>query len=449
MITPSNHDTCYDVYCYGEIGRSGFEETVIDNIKDSFKLSPDYKNVYIIEDSSKEQEFLHDVDISNSHGLPIYGAWVFEGNEDRKTTGRKYIQMYPYDIPILQKGDYVCFDFYLRGKKSTWLVTALDSKSLYEQTGSIMMCTNELRFYNEYGKLIQIPCVFNDDINSEKNIALANMLYINGIVTIYLQLNEDSKQIHPNQRFLFGQPGNWTSFKVVSVGVNNFMNEVYSDDKTAHLMELTIEASYVNELADDLVLGIADANVFNLAVDITSITNIVGSTAQLKVELYRNGEPYNFPVTWESEDEEIADVDQNGLVTMISEGQTNIKVYMTDNENVSFTIPVEVLPVDVTPPVVKDIVVYPSDGDNFGILQGATQNFSCNMYVDGQAQLNGFDFTLDTDIPSSSYKFEVIDKNHFKVKNIKANHYDCLNITCTDKENGEKKTMKIKLKGAW
>lgn len=449
MISPNKHQTCYDAHCFGDIGRNGFRDTVIDNVKASFELSPDYKDVYIVEDSSKQQEFLHDDNMANSHGLPMYGAWVYEGNEDRKTTGRKYIQMCPYDVPILQKGDYVCFDFYLRGKKSTWLVTALDSKEYYEQVGSMMLCTNELRFYNEYGKLLKIPCVFNDDINSEKNVALANMLYINGIVTIYLQLNEDSQQIHPNQRFLFGQPGNWTAFKVVSVGVNNFMNEVFWDDKSAHLMELTIEASYVNELTDDLVLGVADANVFNLSVDISSITNKVGFETQLQAELYRNGVPYSLPLQWKSENEDIATVDENGLVKLVGEGQTVITVYMVDNESVYYNIAVDVVPDDITPPVVQDIVIYPSDGNKFGILQGSKQVFSCYMYVDGIEQNNAFDFTLDTEVPKSSYGFAVVDDNHFVVENKRMNNHSHLKVTCTDRVSGASKIIDIKLKGAW
>lgn len=449
MISPNKHEICYDVYCYGDIGRNGFDETVTDNIKDSFELSPDYKSIFIIPDSSKEQEFLHDVDVTNTYGLPTYGAWVYEGNEDRKVSGRKYIQMYPYEVPILRQGDYVCFNYHLRGTKSTWLVTALDSQAIYEQIGSIQLCTNELRFYNEYGKLIRVPCVLTDSINSEKNIALANLKYINGITTLYLQMNSDSQQIKPNQRFLFGRPGNWTAFRVVSVGVDNFLNEIFWDSNTSHLMELTLEASYVNELTDDLELGIADANKFNLTVDIESITNIVGTTSQLNAELYRNGEPYSLPLIWSTENEEIATVDEGGLVSLIGEGNTVIKVSMKDNSDVFAAISVTVLADGGTLPNISDIVIYPSDGDTFGILQGNTQKFSCNMFVDGEPNNEQFDFSVDTDIPPSKFKFSIIDGNNFEVKNIKMDNYGKLSVTCTDKTNGSSKKIDIILKGAW
>lgn len=449
MKIPSKHDTCYDVYCYGDIGRNGFDETVIDNVADSFTLSPDYKKVYIIPDSSKEQEFLHDIDMEKSYGLPTYDAWVYEGNEDRKTLGRKYIQMYPYNVPILKKGDYVCWDFHLRGEKSTWLVTAMDSQAIYEQVGSIQMCTNELRFYNEYGKLIKIPCVLGDDINSEKNISLANMKYINGIVTIYVQLNEDSHQIHPNQRFLFGRPGNWTAFRVVSVGVNNFMNEVFFDNDSANLLEITVEASYVNKMTDDLVLGIADVNKFSIQVETEDIYNIVGTNVSVSATIYKNGEEFSSPIIWSSTDENIATVTSDGTVLLVGEGTASIIATMEKNPELSKEISVTAVSAETPITPSTQVVITPNSDGDYGVLQGDTQEFSCYLYKNGEKKQSIFDFTLETEVPKTDFVFKVLDENHFSVKNIRMNNRRKLKVVCKEENEGVTQEIDIKLKGAW
>lgn len=253
-LMPKRHSTDG---CYANISRDGFVDTTIDNLKETFDISPDYKPVYLIHDSSDNQDFLHEIDHSKSYGLQPYDAWIFDGTEENQIVGHKYVQMYPYGKPVLQQGDYVSFDYHDDNKRSVWLCVALDSATLYQQKGKIRRCTNEVRFYNGEGKLIRIPCVFDDKINSEKDVALTNLKYINGITTIYMQDNPDSSQLKPNQRLLFGRQGAWTAFKVESVGVNNFMNEVYWDNDSSRILEITMEASYVNEDVDDLVNGIA------------------------------------------------------------------------------------------------------------------------------------------------------------------------------------------------
>ena len=259
-LMPKRHSTDG---CYANIGRDGFVDTTIDNLKDTFEINPDYKPVYIVHDASQHQDFLHEIDNSVTFGLQKYDAWVFDGTEENQIVGHKYIQMYPYGRPVLQQGDYVAFDYHDDNKRNIWLCVALDSSTLYQQMGKIRRCTNEVRFYNSDGELIRVPCVFDDKINSEKDVALTNLKYINGITTIYMQYNPDSIQLKPNQRLLFGRQGAWTAFKVVSVGVNNFMNEVYWDNETSRILEITMEASYVNEDADDLVNGVADVTVYN------------------------------------------------------------------------------------------------------------------------------------------------------------------------------------------
>lgn len=431
--------------CYASIGRNGFEETVIDNVKDTFEISPDYKPIYIVHDSSKHQDFLHELDHSQSYGMKQYKAWIFDGTEEEQIVGHKYVQMYPYGEPVLKQGDYIAFDYHDDNLRNIWLCIALDSSTLYQQKGKIRRCTNEIRFYNAHGQLIKIPCVFDDKINSEKDVALTGLKYINGITTLYMQDNVESEQLRPNQRLLFGRPGMWTAFKVVSVGVNNFMNEIYWDNTTAGLLEVTMEASYVNEDTDDLVNGIADANRYSIKIDVGDISASVGDSIVLTATVLKNGKTIvDRPVVWYSSDENVATVD-GGIVTILNNGFVTVTACLDDNREIRDSIAINI-------PAISDdvytVVVSPYAENSYGILQGNTATFDCYLYKNGFVEPDVFTFAVsdDTTVPDACYKFNVVDGNSFSVKNVRRADGTVF-VVCRSGEH--EFVANIKLKGAW
>lgn len=431
--------------CYASIGRNGFEETVIDNVKDTFEISPDYKPIYIVHDSSKHQDFLHELDHSQSYGMKQYKAWIFDGTEEEQIVGHKYVQMYPYGEPVLKQGDYIAFDYHDDNLRNIWLCIALDSSTLYQQKGKIRRCTNEIRFYNAHGQLIKIPCVFDDKINSEKDVALTGLKYINGITTLYMQDNVESEQLRPNQRLLFGRQGMWTAFKVVSVGVNNFMNEIYWDNTTAGLLEVTMEASYVNEDTDDLVNGIADANRYSIKIDVGDISASVGDSIVLTATVLKNGKTIvDRPVVWYSSDENVATVD-GGIVTILNNGFVTVTACLDDNREIRDSIAINI-------PAISDdvytVVVSPYAENSYGILQGDTATFDCYLYKNGFVEPDVFTFAVsdDTTVPDACYKFNVVDGNSFSVKNVRRADGTVF-VVCRSGEH--EFVANIKLKGAW
>lgn len=440
-ILPSSYNSDFPII---DIGNNGFESTTVSNITNDFTLSPDYKSVFLVDDSSINQDFLHDSSLNNSYGLAKYDAWVFDGTEEERTLGHKYIQMYPYSKPVLKEGDYVSFDYYNNGEKSTWLCLALNSASAYEQIAKIRMCSNEVRFYDENHNLVKIPCVFDDKINSKKNTTLANLKYINGITTIYMQNNSDAEKLHPNQRLIFGMPSNWTAFKIVSVGVDNFMNTVYWDNSTAKVLEITMEASYVNKDLDDLINGIANAYSYSVVVDNQNISINTGGTTQVSASIVgSDGVIINKGLSYKSSDTGIATVNSSGLVTAVSNGSCKIVVYMTENADIYSEVNII-----VSNSIVDNynIVIYPYADDYYGVLQGEKVNFSCFLYNNDVKLDNTFTFVLTTDIPDNYYKFSVIDGNNFSVSNIHMD-YSNLNVLCSS--GSYSFNAVIKLKGAW
>lgn len=429
--------------CDVTLGVNGFNDVVVDSVQQNFELSPDYNEVYIIHDSSKEQDFLHDANIKNDYGLKKYKTWIFDGTEREQIVGHKYIQMYPYDMPVLEIGDYVSYDYYRNGTKSTFLCVAIDPTTVYEQIGKIRQCTNEVRFMNEDGVVIRVPCVFDDKINSEKNTSLYNLKYINGITTIYMQMNSDSQQLKPNQRLLFGRPGGWTAFRVVAVGVNNFMNKVFWDNETSKILEITMEASYVNEDYDDVVNGIADVIKYFIELHIDNPEMKIDDSVQLQYSIMRNDDkPAYNGVVWSSSNPYVATVDEKGVVTAHNIGECYIKVAMASNESVYAETSINVVE-EESPNY--EIVVSPYDSDSYGILQGSTQKFDCYLYNNGIKLDDEFEFSVETEANDLCYEFES-DINSFTVKNVRMSAYPII-VKCVSGEHIF--NANIILKGAW
>lgn len=432
--------------CYGDTCVAGFDQTVIDNMVDSFDINPNYEPIYIVDDSSADGaiEFLYNPDLQDSIGYTQYKSWIYDGTEDRQVVGRKYIQMYPYDPPILRLGDYVCWDYYNTGVKSTWLCVAIDSQTLYEQIGSIRLCTNEVRFYNQYGRLLKIPCVFEDKINSKKDITLANLKYINGITTIYMQLNSFSEQLKPNQRLLFGRQGNWVAFRVGSLGVNNFMNTEFNNNNSAHILELTMEGNYVNSEVDDIVNGIADVPTVSYELNLTSISGSIGETYTVEAQLIVNEEVVSTNFVISSSNQEVATT-ENSSVTLVADGESVITGYFVENPDVTFEIPVTVS----SGTQVSNYYVYFTPTVSDGILQGSTTTYTATIYNNGEEVQNEYlVFTLSQSPSSDYFQFTSNSNNTFTITNKKMSKTPLV-ISYENKNLDISGTLSITLKGAW
>lgn len=432
--------------CYGDTCVVGFDQTVIDSMIDSFDINPNYEPIYIVNDSSADGavDFLYNPDLQDSMGYTQYKSWIYDGTENRQVVGRKYIQMYPYDPPVLQLGDYVCWDYYNTGAKSTWLCVAIDSQTLYEQIGSIRLCTNEVRFYNQYGRLLKIPCVFEDKINSKKDITLANLKYINGITTIYMQLNSFSEQLKPNQRLLFGRQGNWVAFRVGSLGVNNFINTEFNNNNSAHILELTMEGNYVNAEVDDIINGIADVPTVSCGLNLTSISGSIGESYTVDAQLIVNEEVVSTNFVIASSNQDVATTD-NATVTLVADGESVITGYFIENPDVTFEIPVVVSSGQQE----ANYYVYFTPMVSDGILQGSTITYTATIYNNGEEVQGEYLTFAITQSPSNDhFQFTPSSDNTFSVTNKKMSKtpvvvsYENTNLNISG-------TLSITLKGAW
>ena len=94
------------------------------------------------------------------------------------------------------------------------------------------------------------------------------------MVDCFFQINSKTNKIKPNQRFLFGNPSNWTAYRVEGGGINNFNNQQTLDNNSAALGRFSLAVDFANSETDDLVNGIANAyeNEYVLTITESSIS---------------------------------------------------------------------------------------------------------------------------------------------------------------------------------
>ena len=307
----------------------------------------------------------------------------------------------------------------------------------------IKRCNNTLRWMDTQGGYHTVPCSIDYLIKQNRDYSTAGTSLVMPAATIqvHCQMNDESNLIRPNQRFLFGNPGNWNAYKILGGGVNNFNLLKTSDNTSTGIIRLTLDANYVNNETDDLVNGICDAFqlIYNINLSDHVLSGSIGGSRILIPELTKNGETASGSFVWVSSNPSVATVDINGNVTFISNGNCSIKCSLLNNVLVYDSCSVSVSATPVT-----DYQVILSPDINY-ILQGDTQVFNVKLYLNGVAQLDTFTFTVNPNtIPSLNYVFSTIDGNNFSIKNIKKFVGDTLTVTCTSGLNSTQENITLK-----
>lgn len=235
------------------------------------------------------------------------------------------------EIPI---GAYVKFN------DNIWIVVNPDDVGTVTGNTIVKRCNCTYNTYDYYGNVVRTPMSY------QKGMALASANdvkeYINLPGTyqhIIIQLNEATKDLHNNSRLILGGQGYFLT------GVTNFIREYTLDDKSIHIIRAECrlgEAQYAN---DDLVNEVAGGLDFKWDITITGAEKMnIGSTQTLTASSERNGEtpdsqhPYDY--LWESSDNAVVTVDENGVCEAVGEGTATITCFLRQNTNIRSEIAV-------------------------------------------------------------------------------------------------------------
>lgn len=333
---------------------------------------------------------------------------------------------------------------YYRFDNNYWLTVNVDAIKSLTKTVTVRRCNNVLRWIDNNGRYHEIPCYLDRKILENRNYSTAGSSFVlpSGIIEVTTQLNNETNLIQPNQRFLFGNPGNWTAFKVQGGGVSNFDNLSTIDNSSVGLLKLTMGVDFENNETDNFELGIAEYYQYRYTISFSNFSGNVGESIVLNPIVKLNGEIVQRNFQWIIEDEDILSIDENNVATFIEEGTTNLRCQLFENRFVY----VDVVATSSETPI-SEFEIQIDRNENF-IFEGDTETFSVGLYENGVLQPDTFTFTLvPNTVPSSNYVFIIVDNNTFTIKNIKRFLTDTLDVRC---DSGiHSRTYKFNLRGDW
>lgn len=228
---------------------------------------------------------------------------------------------------------------------NTWLAVNPANISSPLGNGIVRRCNAVWNFIDYYGNLHSEPII------AERLLASANDsddqesgLITKGWFNIIAQYNEATRQLNTNSRMILGSG----AYRLT--GYSDFQMEFTGDYDSVRLLEFTVRYEEPNDVIDDMVRHVAGGKAFSWEISASAKTALrPGETTQIISESRRNGEtvqsteehPINY--LYYSNAAEIADVDAQGHVTGVSEGEAVIIVALAQNAAYSaeFTVSVE------------------------------------------------------------------------------------------------------------
>ncbi|MNH66534.1 Bacterial Ig-like domain (group 2) [compost metagenome] len=259
----------------------------------------------------------------------------------------------PMNSPI-QCGDTIVWN------EQLWFVSHYDEIGGTYKGGRLKNVGSTLKWIDNKGEIKEYPFIFNAELLSNFGIEDGKVISVAADRrNLAIKKDEISKKIRLGQRFIFDD----AAWKIISINRLNPLIEIIlqSDTFTPN---------------DNLELRIADyvKPNYKIILNETSISLTEGSTYQLSPKVLNNGIEVLFPtLSYESSDETLCIVDENGLITGVTSGTAVITISYKDVE-IKINIQVEQVQSHNYSAVIT--------GDST-ITKGRTKTYTCNFYDNG------------------------------------------------------------------
>lgn len=269
---------------------------------------------------------------------------------------------------------------------STWLCINPENISGADGIGLIQRCKAVWNHLDWYGNVKSEPMAVDgtEILRANAPDPQYQMTVMKGYYNVKCQYNEDTAQISDNTRMILG-----TGCYVVT-GFSDFTTEFTGDYDSVRMLEFTIRKDEVNKTIDDLENHVAGGLTFTWEVVVTGTNTVkIGESVSLNANSIRCNEPVvstdEHPINyvWTSSDENVATIDENGVVTGVADGVCEITATLAENpnykESVSITVSEEsTLAWARTPPLAlsayETAVLEVTDEDAEWIFSGADEN---------------------------------------------------------------------------
>ena len=305
-----------------------FEKTIIDNyfskIDQVWEYAPDIEIVEIQKDFGSTEYYPYKMRVER-----VFNA---KTQDTRSDDWKEFLSPEPdFDLP---------YGLYLRWKNNYWIVYNKENFD-YPTRGVICRrCITTFNWIDEWGNLREYPVSIGKPKEASDYV---NVQFTNpgGFNVFYMQLDQYSKYIRPNDRFMVGNDGYWTSYKVQGGGVANYLREETMNATSTGLLSLICFTYEGNDDTDNLEIGVANyyEKIFTMELDQYEIQQYSGFSTKI-IPTIKRGTIIkdNVELSWQSSDENIVTVNEDGTITLINEGEADVICTMTKNDSVTKSV---------------------------------------------------------------------------------------------------------------
>lgn len=192
-----------------------------------------------------------------------------------------YRQIYFRDVNYsVIRGTYYQFD------DNIWLTYEGSNEIDTSSSCKVRRCNNTLRWVNDIGEVISIPCVIDYNLQSPSQQVTKDITTANGHITVIVQGNEYTHSLKKNQRFIF----NGIPYKFIAI--NNYMQNDYVTKETPLLFfemywdTLQNTDNEIDNIADDT----RDDYRISLNVNEVDILSNIDNIEIMVINAFKNGE---------------------------------------------------------------------------------------------------------------------------------------------------------------
>ena len=238
---------------------------------------------------------------------------------------RVYI-IQPTGIDTIGQGAYMYFD------SNWWMVYKPKGVLTVRGQALVRRCNTVINKLDYYGNIVSVPMAFTKlgTLGNAPNVT-ENMILSKNYMNCYCQLNSITKEFTENTRMIQGKAA------YAIRGINDFTREYTEDRDSVHIMAFTIERQEPLE-QDSIELQVADYYSFSWVVCLNANDHMaLGTTQTIEALSYRNEilventEEHPISYKFESSDESVLTVDDNGVVTTVGEGWATVRVTLNQN----------------------------------------------------------------------------------------------------------------------
>lgn len=298
---------------------------------------------------------------------------------------------------------------------STWLVINPDNMGNVLGKSIIQRCDAVWHYLDYYGNVCAEPMCFDRRLaKANDSDAQRATMITKGYFDCKVQYNEATKQLFTNSRIILGS----SVYRIT--GYSDFIQEFTEDVNSVNLLQFDVRYEEPNDAIDDMENRVAGGKTFAWDINVLGTPTIMaGEAAQLtaastrtaeeKTEIVTSTEEHPIYYLWESSDESVATVGNDGLVTAVSEGEATITCTLAQNQNKTQTYTITVAG-SVTEPHISYTSTIP---DTLGMFKTVT--ISAEYYENGQPTGNEITYSF-SGADENAYTATVKDGNTVDIK---------------------------------